>query len=200
MGLIIFHGLLFEVVGEARRAADGTWFVPACVEIDEPERNPSHWFRDHGGAGLPTDGGVELEGMDGVWVRAAIPGVFHYSPLYVSDGGGLLFDTVFFAVLLLDTESSGVAHPFACTDQGMGAGLVFSRLGPGVELRERIAKAFWGLLLTEGASRLSDFSLPRFEFETDDGDSPEVEVGYARGRFYCQEVHEQTVEEEEEEI
>ncbi len=182
MSLVIHHGRLFAVVGQPR-CWEGTWFVPACGEIEAPAANSSHPLADHAAISFPWEGDFELEDTDSVWVRAALSGLFHYAPLHVGDGRNFLLDALFFAVLL-DAGEGGEAYPFACTDDGLSTGLVFSRLGPNAQVQERIAAAFWGLLLAEGPEHLAGFSACGIRFEAEDFET-DVEAGYAHGRFYA---------------
>ena len=186
MSLVISHGNLFGVVGQPR-CSDGVWFVPARADIEGPEESASHLLQDYAQVSFDCEGDFELGDADGIWVRAVIPGVFRYAPLHVADGRWFLLDAAFFAVLL-DAGGSGVAYPFACTDADHATGLVFSRLGPGAEVRDRIAQGFWGLLVVEGANRLSEFSAGGIGFDTGDGYDTEIEVGYSQGRFYAHDL------------
>jgi hypothetical protein len=181
MSLVIQHGRLFDVVGQAR-CSDGIWFVPACGEIDHPADAFSHLLQDRGPIPFPDGGDFDVADMDSLWVRAAISGLFQYAPLHVADGRLFLLDALFFAVLL-GAGRSGVAYPFACTDDGPSTGLVFSQLGPDAQVRERIATAFWRLLFAQGPEHLSTFAIAGVELD-EYGDGGEIEVGYSRGHFY----------------
>jgi hypothetical protein len=101
-----------------------------------------------------------------------------------------------FAAVIPEGEDYYVSYPFACTDMGQTTGLVFSRLGPDAEVRDRIARAFWGLLVAEGSDRLSDFSAPGVGFDTGDGYDTELEVGYSRGVFYAEDMRDSAAEED----
>jgi hypothetical protein len=179
------HGWLLDVVGAAR-CFEGIWFAPVCGEVDDPEEMPTHWLQDHAQVQFPCEG-FELGDSDGIWVRAALTGVFGYSPLRVSDGRSFLLDAAFAAVLA-EGQASWVAYPFACTDLCGRTGLVFSRQGPGTEVRDRVAQAFWGLLLAECTNTLSEFSAPGVAFDTGDGYDTELILGYSRGEFYAEDM------------
>jgi hypothetical protein len=60
---------------------------------------------------------------------------------------------------------------------------------------DRIARAFWGLLLSEGADRLTGFSAAGIGFDTGD-DYTEIEVGYSRGEFYAMDMHDPLADED----
>jgi hypothetical protein len=179
------HGWLLGVVGTAR-CSDGIWFAPVRGEVEDPEEYPTHPLHEHAVIRFDCEG-FELGDADGVWVRAALPGVFGYAPLHVSDGRWFLLDAAFAAVLP-DGEGCWAAYPFACTDAGLGTGLVFSRRGPPSATRDRIARAFWGLLVAEGAERLSPFTAAGVGFDTGDGYDSELVVGYARGTFFAEDM------------
>lgn len=180
-------GFLLGVVGVARRSG-GFWFVPACGEIEDPEEVPSHPLRDHSRIEFACDG-VESYDSDGVWVRAALPSVFRYAPLHVADGRWCLLDALFVVVAALPQgEDRWIAYPFACTDICGATGLIFSRRAPDPDLRNRIARAFWGLLVAEGDDHLSPFTADRIGFDTGDGYDTELTVGYSRGRFFAEDM------------
>jgi hypothetical protein len=107
----------------------------------------------------------------------------------VSDGRWFLLDAAFVAVLPVG-EDCWAAYPFACTDVCGVTGLVFSRCGPTAAVRDRIARAFWGLLVSEGANRLSPFTVPGVGFDTGDGYDTELVVGYSRGEFFAEDMRE----------
>jgi hypothetical protein len=190
MPLVTRYGWLLGVVGEAR-CFDGVWFAPVCGAVEDPEDRPSHYLCDYAHVGSDSEG-FDLDGGDGVWVRAAIPGVFGYSPLHVDDGRPFLLDAAFVAVLP-EGEGCWAAYPFACTDESRKTGLVFSRRVSEADLRDRIARAFWGLLVAEGAGRLSPFTASGVLFleYNWDGDAmlgTLLVVGYSGGRFFAEEL------------
>ena len=187
MRIVTRHGWLLGVVGVAR-CSDGIWLAPVRGDIDHPEENPTHQLHDHARIRFHCEG-FELGDADGAWVRAAIPTVFGYSPLHVSDGRWFLLDAAFVAVLPVG-EECWEAYPFAVTDSCQATGLVFSRLGPSPALRDRIARAFWGLLLAEGGERLSPFTAPGVGFDTGDGYDTELVVGYSHGEFFAEDMRE----------
>jgi hypothetical protein len=149
--------------------------------IDDPEEVPSHPLHEYTRLDFSWAGDFDMgDQKEGAWVRAVIPNVFGYAPLHVADGRWFLLDAAFVAVLL-DDGGRGVAYPFVCTDLG----LVFSHAGPEPPMQDRIAEAFWRLLLTEAENRLSEFVAERVAFDTGDGYDTELEIGYSRGQFYA---------------
>ena len=70
-----------------------------------------------------------------------------------------------------------------------------SKRGPPRELEERIAGAFWGLLLAEGAEQLSEFCAPGIGFDTGDGYDTELVVGYSRGQFFAEDMRDGVADE-----
>jgi hypothetical protein len=193
MDIVTRHGWLLNVFG-VPRYFDGIWFAPVCGEVDEAEAIPIHLLQEYETIIVHCEG-FQLGDADGVWVRAAIPSVFGYAPLHVSDGRWFLLNTAFVAVLP-ETEKCLAAYPFACTDDCQSTGLVFSRLGPPSNVRERIARAFWCLLLAGGAQQLSEFKAPRVGFDTGDGYDSELLVGYSRGEFYAEDMRDSECEED----
>jgi hypothetical protein len=183
MNLLVRYGSLLRVVGRPR-SADGIWFAPGRVWIEDPMEYPQHSLQEYNPMRLEWAGDFDLGDTDAAWVRAALPGVFEYAPLHVADGRDFLLDAGFVAVFL-DNSGCGLAYPFACTDAGQGTGLVFSNAGPDTGLRKRIAQAFWGLLQAEAKDHLSAFVAERVAFDTGDGYDTELEIGYARGQFYA---------------
>lgn len=179
------YGRLFGVVGIVR-CFDGIWFAPVRGEVEDPEEFPTHPLRDHATVCLENVE-FQLGDADGVWVRAAIPAAFGYAPLHVSDGRHFLLDAAFAAVLR-ESGSCWTAYPFACTDAFQATGLVFSRHGPDVSVRDRIARAFWGLVC-EGAEEPSPFTAAGVGFDTGDGYDTELVVGYSRGEFFAEDMH-----------
>jgi len=184
------HGWLLGVVGDVR-CSGGVWFAPVCGDVEDPEERTSHHLCEYAevSSNVHTDG-FDLGDADGLWVRAALPSVFGYAPLHVDDGRYFLLDAAFVAVLP-EGEGCWVAYPFACTDVRHATGLVFSRRGPDADLRDRIAAAFWGLLVAESSDRLSPFTAPNVGFEINDADvdgvfRTELVVGYSRGAFFAE--------------
>ena len=185
MRIVTQHGWLLSIIGGARHF-EGIWFAPVQGEVEDAEENPTHLLRDHSRIHFHCEG-FELGDADGLWVRAAIPSVFGYAPLHVSDGRWFLLDAAFVAVLP-EGEEFWAAYPFVCTDICQATGLVFSRLGPPSGVKDRISRAFWGLLLAEGAGRLSAFTAPGVGFDTGDGYDTELVVGYSRGQFFAEDM------------
>src|SRR5579872_2603884 len=135
MGIETRYGWLLGVVGTAQ-CFDGIWLVPVRGDVEEPAEYPTHLLHDHAEVRFQSEG-FELGDADGVWVRAAIPNVFGYTPLHVSDGRWFLLDAAFVAVVS-EGEGCWAAFPFACTDVCQATGLVFSRLGLPAAVRDRI--------------------------------------------------------------
>lgn len=185
------HGWLLDIVGSTR-LVDGIWFAPICGEVEDPEEYPSCPLHEYAEVSFHCEG-FELGDADGVWVRAAIPSVFGYAPLHVSDGRWFLLDAAFVAVVP-DGEQCWVAFPFVCTDAHQTTGLVFSSRGPDADLRERIARAFWGLVVSEGVEQLSPFTAPGVGFDTGDGYDTELVVGYSRGEFFAEDMRDPEAE------
>jgi hypothetical protein len=77
--------------------------------------------------------------------------VFEFTP-DLSEVEKSLLDVGFVAV----PEGSPIGLPFVCADDYGRTGLMFSPDGPDQDTQEKIARAFWGLLL-EGRDDVADF-------------------------------------------
>ncbi|MEH2197981.1 hypothetical protein [Nostoc sp.] len=92
--------------------------------------------------------------VNAVWVRARIPAVFGSNILIglsVPDYKYGLIEQMFIACEL-GSNGYWTAYPFICEDYNLRAGLRFYPDGSSTEIYERIAKAFWELLLLEPKS------------------------------------------------
>jgi hypothetical protein len=138
----IEFGTLQNVFGKAA-TAQGFTFVPAAVELDGNGFSTEFYLRDWAGQRPPAILARPIQQRyDAAWVRARLPRVFNLTP----EKSGIeksLLDVGFVAV---PTESA-VGFPFVCTDYYGRTGLMFSTKGPGQNTQEKIAAAFWSLLL-----------------------------------------------------
>jgi len=222
MRIEIRHGWLSGCHGIAR-CSDGLWFAGVRGDLDDPETEPSHWLNTY--VQEPTDSeeidneendpwswklspllhndkivcfSIEYLPSDKLWVRAALPQVFRFVPLHVSEERDDLLNVAFVAVVPIEPQFSA-GYLFACTDSFATTGLVFSRQGPNETLRSRIAQAFWKLLLDQSADQLTSFSADRIHdeevaaFSADriqNGISieyvEEFVVGFSGGEFYVE--------------
>jgi len=158
----VHFGRLRRIIGRAVRHEDFA-FVGALAELDnEPEID---WHKrceltpDYPLAAFTPDdvpeslAACDVSGygflQDAMWVRARIPAVFDFAPVSVVEFACkyALLEQAFVACEPSGTSGDWDAYPFVCLEYNLCAGLRFSPEGPPAELRERIAHAFWGLLL-----------------------------------------------------
>jgi hypothetical protein len=145
--LHIEHGELVDVCGRAAEH-NGITFVPAVVRLNGSCFSLEHYFRDHP---APERTNVP-DPFDAAFIRARIPRLFGYTPLYDEGQEKSLICEGFIAVLA-DRQT---AVPFMCSDCYGATGLLFSEDGPEPELRESIASSFWDLMLRD-PDDVSDF-------------------------------------------
>ncbi|QLE42003.1 hypothetical protein FD723_17310 [Nostoc sp. C052] len=91
------------------------------------------------------------ESVNAVWVRARIPAVFGSNiliSLSIPDYKYALIEQMFVACEL-GSNGDWIAYPFICGDYNLSAELRFYPDDSSTEIYERIAKAFWELLLLE---------------------------------------------------
>ncbi|MEH1945569.1 MAG: hypothetical protein V7K77_01020 [Nostoc sp.] len=94
------------------------------------------------------------ESVNAVWVRARIPAIFGSNiliSLSIPDYKYALIEQMFVACEL-GSNGDWIAYPFICEDYNLRAGLRFYPDDSLTEIYERIAKAFWELLLLEPKS------------------------------------------------
>jgi hypothetical protein len=182
---VILYGVLAPPV-----RAGGVRIVPALFDFED----------DAGGrAECGVEGFVDLEADQPMatalaefgegfaiscWVRARIPAVFGVTrPTTQGDWESPLLDFPFLAVLRPKAGDQPEVVPFLCVE-GDGAELVFRRSDTDWALKQRVASAFWGLLLRE-----PDDLRP---FEVSLQEEGWVKAGYAGGEFfYCELEHEE---------
>ena len=154
--VVIRHGLLRRVVGSAARHG-GTVFVPVWFSFDTEPRirqKPSYPLSAFVADPPPTLAACRDEygeSMDAAWVRARIPAVFRFAPatLIRPECKYSLVDHAFVACSSVEGSNVWEAIPFVCVSDDLKAMLIFSPDGSEDEVRQRIAAAFWGLLLSE---------------------------------------------------
>ncbi|MGV0104522.1 hypothetical protein NSTCB13_03200 [Nostoc sp. DSM 114160] len=89
--------------------------------------------------------------VNAVWVRARIPAIFGSNILIglsIPDYKYALIEQMFVACEL-GSNGDWIAYPFICEDYNLRAGLRFYPDDSSTKVYERIAKAFWELLLLE---------------------------------------------------
>ena len=142
-------GVLEDFFGIPGRA-EGFTIVPALVQLNGTMFGHTHPLAEV--AHLPPLVAEAIQGgYDVAWVRARIPQVFGFTPEN-SENEKTLLDAAFLAV----ETGSDFAYPFHCSDVYGKTGLIFSPEGPQAEMQDKIARAFWSLLLRDPED-LADF-------------------------------------------
>jgi hypothetical protein len=118
---------------------------------------------------------------DAAFVRARIPSIFGYAPIYVEEEEKALIMEEFVAVL----PDGKTAIPFACRDYYGRSSLMFSADGPEEILQAQIADAFWELISSD-PSALNDFEQIVFHY----GTGRWLHYGCNNGVVYCDESDE----------
>ncbi|OUL32141.1 hypothetical protein [Nostoc sp. 106C] len=163
VSITIKHGYLWRVLGQPVQH-NGFIFVPVLGELyngiairpyRREEEAPMFPLTDYLGNQVPklvkscrTD---FTELVDAVWVRARIPAIFGFTPLSLPfpDYKYALIEQMFVACEQCSVNGDWLAYPFICEDYDLRVGLRFSPDPLFIETYERIAKAFWELLLLE---------------------------------------------------
>ncbi|VTR99421.1 preprotein translocase subunit : [Tuwongella immobilis] len=82
------------------------------------------------------------------WLRARIPSAFHLRPATGGNQGRHdLLEFPFLAVVHSRSTATLTALPFICADGYRGPGLIFPKTGFDTSAKQRVAAAFWGVLL-----------------------------------------------------
>lgn len=145
------HATLLNVFGRPAKFG-GFSIVPAEVELEGRSFSPSFSLADLSAVQIPPILRVPIaKHYDVSWVRARLPHVFGISPEQ-SEAEKTLLWAGFVAVP--DGEVEGVA--FWCSDYYGKTSLIFSDAEDDESAKEKVAAAFWGVLLSE-PNQLEDF-------------------------------------------
>jgi hypothetical protein len=157
----------------------GFTFQPA--ELPAAARSGPLAFPLHDFAGQPPPAVLQLafeRQYDAAWVRARLPRVFGFTPVFVEEAESALLDVGFVAQSLGEAE----VKPFVCADSHGRAHLGFPvHNGADGPLRKRIAQAFWGLLLAQ-PDDLADFEQMVYHEPTEIW----LRLGCLHGMLYCE--------------
>lgn len=136
----IAFGNLIDTKGHPVGAAE--WqFVPADVELEGNGWTVFSKFRDS-----PPGQTVSCPpNADAAFLRARVPRVFGYTPIYDEANEKCLMWEGFVAV----DRSSEFGIPFLLTDNYGESGLLFGDPGPDDPRKSSIAESFWGLLAAD---------------------------------------------------
>lgn len=158
------HGKIHDVTGPARKH-DGVIFAPARVTLTGTKFDYVFPLADCLDGVFSATKAIVRPGVDAPWALGRLMRLFGIEKLPVDDRGEkTCFYAAFLAVL---PEQNNLAVPFECTDNYLESSLMFSSENPPPrDLQERIAKAFWGLLLTE-PDELKDYN-ERMLFQGED--------------------------------
>ncbi|MCI0684283.1 MAG: hypothetical protein L0Y71_19405 [Gemmataceae bacterium] len=135
----------------------------------------------HDVAGNPPPAVLRLafeKQYDAAWVRARLPRVFGFAPVFVEETECALLDVAFVAA-----PDQGEPVPFVCGDHHGRACLFFKTDGPEIAARQRIAAAFWALLLAN-PDDLADFEQMVYHEPSEMW----LKIGCLRGTLYCEEA------------
>lgn len=143
----IRSGELIDVYGRSAKSREMT-FVPARVRLNGTMFDFECYFDEH--HTFPRD--VIPQHADAAFVRARIPRIFGYTPIYDEDQEKSLLSEGFIAVL----GDGKTAIPFECTDVYGRTSLMFSDEGPEDSVKSEIADALWELIAAE-TDQLDDF-------------------------------------------
>lgn len=146
------HATLLDVFGRPAKHG-GFTIVPAEVELEGRSFGPSFPLAELPPSQIPPILRVPVEKhYDVSWVRARLPHAFGISP-EPSEAEKTLLWTGFVAVP--DGQEEGVA--FWCSDYYGKTSLTFSDADTDEATKEKAARAFWGVLLSE-PDMLEDFA------------------------------------------
>lgn len=151
----IQHGQLHDVAGPARQH-QGIIFVPARVTLTGAVFEYVFPLADCLEEVFAATRAILQPGADAPWVLGRLKRLFGIERLPIENRGKkTCFYAAFLAVL---PERGNLAVPFECTDNYLETALMFSsENAPPQDLQETIARAFWGLLLTE-PDELTDYN------------------------------------------
>ncbi len=174
----IRHAKLVDVTGRPAKYG-GFTIVPATVELDGMSFSPSLPLAELARDRIPPVLRLPIEhGYDAAWVRARLPSAFGISP-EPSEGEKQFLLVGFVAVS--DGSEEGVA--FECSDHYGKTSLLFSPEEENAALMERVADAFWGVLLSE-PDQLEDFEVSVMH----SGAPITLHFGCENGEPYCRET------------
>jgi len=149
-GIRVQFGVIQDVIG-IPRSFDEFKFVPALIELNGNGFRIGFKLADLIGGRAPAVLVAPLKGKyDVSWVRARLPTAFGFTP-EVSEVEKSLLNVGFIAVT---ADMTGI--PFKCADYYGRTGIMFSPEGPDPALQQKVAEAFWQLLLLSPED-LSDF-------------------------------------------
>lgn len=146
------HAKLHDVTGRPAKHG-GFTIMPAEVELDGVMFEPSFRLNELPADCVPPVLRVPIERQfDVAWVRARLPVVFGCAPEPSEREKTFLLQGF---VAVPDGADEGIA--FQCSDYYGKTSLTFSQTEDDEHLKDRVADAFWGVLLSD-ADALADFN------------------------------------------
>src|SRR5262245_29634338 len=158
----------------------GFVFQPVRLKLDVAGAGADFSLHDFAGNPPPPVLRLAFEKQyDAAWVRARIPRVFGYAPVFVEEEENALLDVDFVAT------PSGQAEPipFVCGDHHGRACLLFKTDSEDPAARQRIAAAFWSLLLAN-PDDLADFEQMVYHEPSEMW----LKLGCLHGKLFCEQV------------
>ena len=175
--MIVRHATLHDVIGRAARS-DGFTFVPAVLDLDGNSFSSPFSLSDLSSERIPPVLRVPIrQEFDAAWIRARLPCVFGFTPPPAETEKALL-DVAFVAVP--DGSDEGV--PIVCSDYYGHSSIYFAAVESDRPLKERVANAFWSVLLSE-PEQLADFQTSVYH----SGFGGWLDFGCEAGEPYCDE-------------
>jgi hypothetical protein len=172
------HAVLHDAYGRAAKHG-GFTIVPADVELDGTMFSPSFPLNEIPRERIPPVLRRAIAGQfDVAWVWARLPLAFGFMPDQSETEKTLLWQG-FVAVL----EGGDTGVPFLCSDYYGKTSLMFSGAESDEGLKNRVADAFWSILLSE-PDALDDFSARVLHL----GAPVTLEFGCENGEPYCLEL------------
>jgi hypothetical protein len=151
--LHVRHGEIDDVFGTPK-VSDEVSFSAAVVELKGSSFQRSHDLSEYiASRNVPSETRrLFLDGYDGPWVRGRIQRVFPAATVTTAENAGEKSGLYFgFVAVWQDADGELVGVPFECNDYYLKTGLFFSQEEDAVpaSVCDRIASAFWNLLLEE---------------------------------------------------
>ena len=174
----IQHAKLHDVYGQAAKYG-GFTIVPADLELEGTVFSLSFWLNELPRDRIPPVLRVPVaQQFDVAWVRARLPAAFGCTPEPSEREKTFLLQSF---VAVPDGAEVGVA--FECSDYYGKTSLTFSEAEGDERLMNRVADAFWSVLLSD-PDELVDF-IARFDHIRA---GITLEYGCENGEPYCREL------------
>jgi hypothetical protein len=156
--LRVVYGKSVDLKGNAIGISD-VLFAPAAIELEGNGFEATNGFAEYAlrQAVSQTLGEAIDRGCDAVWIKGRLQKAFGLKFMPADSGCEKSFSDRPFVALIPAPDGGFDGIPFQCIDHYGDTELMFSQHQPPVELRERIAVAFWDLILNDQAA-IADYS------------------------------------------